>query len=94
MFIDDQRQFYKELDGKMNRQTPDPKRSPASFGLKQWSTILRGSEWSKKVKVKVTPKVRVTPKEENVIIKVKELKRAIARMSNWKASGPDHVQGF
>ena len=25
---------------------------------------------------------------------VKELKRAIARMSNWKAAGPDHVQGF
>ena len=27
-------------------------------------------------------------------ITAKELKRAIARMSNWKAAGPDHVKGF
>ena len=33
-------------------------------------------------------------KKENVIITVKELKRAIVRMSNWRAAGPDHVQGF
>ena len=25
---------------------------------------------------------------------MKELKRAIARMPNWKSAGPDHVQGF
>ena len=31
---------------------------------------------------------------ETVIITVKKLKRAIAKMSNWKAAGPDHVQGF
>ena len=37
---------------------------------------------------------RDTPKQENIIITVKELKRAIARMSNWKAGGPDHIQGF
>ena len=39
-------------------------------------------------------KLRDTSKQENVIITVKELKHAIARMSNWKAAGPDHVQGF
>ena len=43
---------------------------------------------------KVKEKLRDTPKQENVIITVKELKRAIARMSNCKAAGPDHVQGF
>ena len=33
-------------------------------------------------------------KTRNVIITAKELKRAIARMSNWKAAGPNHVQEF
>ena len=39
-------------------------------------------------------KLRDTPKQENVIITMKELKQAIARMSNSKAAGPDHVQAF
>ena len=38
--------------------------------------------------------MRDTPKQENVIITAKELKRLIARMSNWKAAGPDNVEGF
>ena len=50
----------------------------------------RDSEWLKKVE----EKLRDTPKQENVIITMKELKRAIARMSNWKVPGSDHVQGF
>ena len=56
-----------------------------------WTSLAnRDSEILKKVK----EKLRDTPKRANVIITVKELKRAIARMSNWKAAGPDHVQGF
>ena len=46
-----------------------------------WSETVvyhRDSEWLKKVK----EKLRDTPKQKNVIITVKELKRAIARMSN------------
>ena len=42
----------------------------------------------------VKDKLRDTPRQENVVITVKELKRAIERMSNGKAAGPDHVQGF
>ena len=34
------------------------------------------------------------PKQENFIITVKELKRAIAKISIWKAAEPDQVQGF
>ena len=47
-------------------------------------------EWLKKVK----EKLRDTLTQENIIITVKELKQAIARISNWKAAGPDHVPGF
>ena len=77
----------------MNVQTeaPDPKGS-AEFWRKLWSEPVehnRDSEWLKKVK----EKLRDT-KQEKVIITVKELKWAIARMSSWKAAGPDHVQGF
>ena len=84
--------FYKELDGKMNGYTaaPDPKGS-TEFWSKLWSEPVqhnRDSEWLKKVKEKLTD----TQKQENVIITVKEIKQAIARMSNWKAAGPDHVQ--
>ena len=78
----------------MNGQTeaPDPKGS-TEFWSKLWSEPVehnRDSEWLKKVK----EKLRDTPKQENIIITGKELKQAIARMSNWKAAGPDHVQGF
>ena len=33
-------------------------------------------------------------RQEDVIITAKELKRAMARMSNWKAAGPDNINGF
>ena len=72
------RQFYKELDGKMNRQSE----AQAEFWNKLWSEPVehnRDSEWLKKVK----EKLRDTPQQE---ITVKELKRAIARISNWKAA--------
>ena len=61
--------------------------------MELWSEPVqhnRDSEWSKKVK----EKLRDTTKKENVIITEKELKRAIARMSNFKSVRPDHVQGF
>ena len=39
-------------------------------------------------------KLRDIPRQENVIITVKGLTRAIARMSNYRAAGSDHVQVF
>ena len=88
MFRNYWRQFYKELDGKMNGQSkaPDPKGS-TDVWRKLWSELVehnRDPEWLKKVK----EKLRDTPKQENVIITAKELKQAISRMSNWKAAGP------
>ena len=78
----------------MNGQTKatDPKGS-TEFWSKLWSGPVehnRDSEWLNKVK----EKLRNTPKQENIIITVKELKQAKGRMSNWKVEGPDHVQGF
>ena len=35
-----------------------------------------------------------TPRQENVIMAMKELKLLQAKMSNWKAAGPDYVQRF
>ena len=77
----------------MNGQTeaPDPKGS-TEFWSKLWSEPVeqnRDSEWLKKMKEKHTK-----TREENVIITAKELNRDIARMSNLKAAGPDHVHGF
>ena len=58
----------------------------------KWSEPVEHRD-SKSLK-QVKEELRDTPKQENVIIAVKELKWAIARMSNWKAAGPDLVQGF
>ena len=77
----------------MKKRGKDPKGSTELWS-KLWSEPVdnhnRVSEWLKKVK----EKLRDTPKQENVIITAKELKWAIARMSNWKAAGPEHVQEF
>ena len=94
LFRNNQKQLYKELDGKLNEQTevPDPKGS-TEFWSKLWSEPVehnRDAEWLKNVK----EKLRDTPRQANITITVKGLKQAIARMSNWKAAGPDHVQGF
>ena len=94
MFRYDQRQFYKELNGKMNGQieAPHPNGS-AEFWSKLWSDIGQhnsDSEWLKKVK----ERLRDTPRQERVIITVMELKQAIERITNWKAAGPDYVQEF
>ena len=77
MFRNDQKQFYKELYGKMNGQTegPDPKES-TGFWSKLWTEPVehnRDSEWLKKVK----EKLRDTPKQENIIVTAKEIKRTI-----------------
>ena len=43
----------------------------------------------------MTEKLRDTPKQENDIITSEGTKTCyIARMSDWKAAEPDHVQGF
>ena len=56
-------------------EAPDSKGSTVFWSnlLSQTMEHNRNSEWLKKVK----EKLRDTPKQENVIIKVKELKRAI-----------------
>ena len=94
LFRNNQKQFYKELDGKMDGQVeaPDPNES-TEFWSKLWSEPVehnRDADWLENVK----EKLRGTPRQQNVTITVKGLKQAIARMSNWKAAGPDHVQGF
>ena len=75
----------------MNGQTeaPDPKGSTEFWS--NWSEAVehnRDSEWLKKVKEKLID----APKQENVITISKGLKRT--GHSNWKATGPNHVQGF
>ena len=73
-------------------EAPDPKRS-TEFRSKLRSERVehnRDFEWLKKLK----EKLRDIQKQETFIIIAKELKRDIARMTNWKAEGPDHVQAF
>ena len=82
--------FGRQMDEQSEEQ--DPKGS-TEFWSTLWSEPVehnRDSEWLKKVKVKL----RDTPRQENVIIIAKELRRVIEGMFNWKEAGLDHVQGF
>ena len=47
------------------------------------------SEWLKKAK----DELRDIPRQEDITITVMEPRRVILRMSDWKAAGPDNVQG-
>ena len=73
--------------GRAKHQTP---KGSTEFWSKLWSEPVehnRDSEWVNNVK----EKLRDTPKQETVFITTKELKRAIARMSSWKAKQQDHT---
>ena len=91
MFRNDQRKFYKELDGKMNVQNEENPKESTEFWSKLWSEPVehnRDSEWLKNVQEKLRDK----PKQENIIITAKESKQAIARVLNWKAAGTEEIK--
>ena len=95
LFKNDQKQLYKELGGTAqtdSAQAPDGKEA-TDFWSGIWSTPVehnRNAEWIERAK-RVNARIE---KQEDVVIELEDVRRGIRRMTNWKAPGPDAVQGF
>ena len=94
LFRNDQKQLYKELSGSVQADSVAPNKDEATdFWGGIWSnpvTHNRNAEWIEETK----RKNRRIQRQEDVVIEVGEVKAGIRRMTNWKAPGPDGVQGF
>eukprot|EP00794_Sanderia_malayensis_P000828 gene828-biopygen97 len=96
LFSTDQKRFYQELDGGItyDRTVPD-----AEECLGFWSNIWDNSdqhhnneaEWLRNLKEE---KHKAGRKQENVGITAEQVTKQCRKMPNWKAPGPDGVQGF
>ena len=95
LFKNDQKQLYKELGGTSQTDTaaaPDAKEA-TDFWSGIWSNPVehnRNAEWIERAK-RVNARIE---KQEDVVIGLDDVRRGIRRMTNWKAPGPDAVQGF
>ena len=96
LFKNDQKQLYKELGGTSQTDAaataPDAKEA-TDFWSGIWSNPVehnRNAEWMERAK-RVNARIE---KQEDVVIELDDVRRGIRRMTNWKAPGPDAVQGF
>ena len=94
LFQNNQRQFYRELDQEGERcedEKPDAEESKA-FWKSIWGQSVehqRDARWLKDLKAEVD-----IEKQEKIDISIESVRKIIGRMPNWKAPGPDLVQGF
>ena len=94
LFATNQKQFYQELDGRSNIPNKAPDAQEASeFWSNIWSipgNFNENASWLPKVKERLSE----IDKQEDIRISVENVKTAIRKMTNWKAPGPDCVQGY
>ena len=88
-----QRKFYEKLSGVKNHCAPTP---DAEMAKKFWGNIWdeevthpSDADWLKKLK----EELKVT-QQANMSITVHKVSQFLRRVPNWKAPGPDLVQGF
>ena len=94
LFRTNQKLLYKTLDGKERGETvlPDPTEA-TSFWSKIWSEEVGHNErtsWLEDVEVEFS----TTEVQEDNSINVEDIRNGVSKMANWKAAGPDLVQGF
>lgn len=94
LFQTNQKLFYETLDGKKREETEvaDPTEA-TNFWKKIWSEEASHNErasWLEEVELEFS----TTEVQEDIIITVKEIKTGVSKMANWKAAGPDQVQGY
>ena len=92
LFQTDQGRFYQELNGvKGDSVAPDSEESK-KFWSEIWSQPgkhRKDAEWLRRLK----DEVKVV-KQHKVAINLGKLRKVLSKMPNWKAPGPDLVQGF
>ena len=93
MFNVDQKKFYQELDGKSRPEKiiPDAEESK-TFWDSLWDIVRQHNdqaEWLQELKEEMT-----YPVQENLHISKDKVEMQYRKIPNWKAPGPDGVQGF
>ena len=92
-FVNNEGRFYQQLNEKKGEsETPDPKETK-SFWTNIWgieSSHNRGAEWVHELQ----EETKDIEQQEAIQITEKCIKKALKKLSNWKAPGPDFVQGF
>ncbi len=95
LFEVDQGRLYQELDGKDSSESLIP---DADEARKFWSSIWESpvehntqAEWLKEIKEEMT---ELNHKQEDIEIEEGKVKEQLKKIPNWKAPGPDGVQGF
>ena len=95
LFEVDQGRLYQELDGKDRNEILIP---DADEARNFWSSIWENpvehntrAEWLKEIKEEMTG---LNHKQEDIEIEEGMVKEQLKKIPNWKAPGPDGVQGF
>ena len=93
MFQTDQKRFYQEINGDTSSESlvPDAEESRKFWGeiWDQNKEHNRDAEWLKILKQELHP-----PQQENLKVTKDKVKAQCRKMKNWKAAGPDGVQGY
>ena len=94
LFRTNQKLYYETLDGKKPGETvlPDPTET-TSFWSNIWSEEVGYNEnasWLEDIEVAFS----TTEVQEDINITMEDIRTGVGQMANWKAAGPDLVQGF
>ena len=94
LFVNNQRQFYRKLQGNGNNNEGEAPEKEASrvFWQAIWSEPEKHNnvEWMNRVRMKLEH----VQKQDDLDITTEDVKRVLSKVPNWKAPGPDGVQGF
>ena len=95
-FVNNQRRFFQEVDGQGQQNSDVPDANEAKlFWSNIWSKEVKHSneaEWLKGFRDHGFERQR--HQQPNCELTRSKLKKVLARIPNWKAPGPDMVQGF
>ena len=94
LFNTNQRQLFKELDGKCDNSQVGPESAEArTFWGGLWDQPgehNRKAEWLADVK----NELKNIQQQEGFQIDLKKVKKPLRKVPNWKAPGPDQVHGY
>ena len=93
LFNTNQKQFFRNLDGDTGESLPPNPDEAIAFWSDLWSkpvTHNSDAEWLNRVKAELVN----VPAQECVSVSKDDVKKQINGLPNWKAPGPDRIQGF
>ena len=94
LFETNQKRFYNQLDSKQDVPTETPKKKKVmEFWTKIWGKTKphnENAEWISSLE-EINNRIE---KQGNLVITKTMVKKAAKKMKNWRAAGPDGIQGF